>query len=156
MIRFLIGLDPGVAGAVRIDPLIPPGTWNHFLLQNVRYRGHDLTIAWDAPGGEDAYGDGREGLDLWVDGQLAASRTDLGLLEVPLAPSILLAIKAPGGVARFIQAQGPTPWSLFRAALPSLAAAEPVAGGPLSVAAVDDVAPPAPIAYYRIAACGGD
>jgi len=83
LITTLIGLDPEAAGVVRISPLVPRGEWNRFLLEGVCFRGHDLTVVWDAPGGEDAYRDGRHGLDLYLDGKLAASRPDLGPLEAP-------------------------------------------------------------------------
>ncbi len=48
---------------------------SYFILDGQRYRGHDVTIVWDAPvpGSDDHFGDGRKGLDLYVDGKLAAS-----------------------------------------------------------------------------------
>jgi hypothetical protein len=41
---------------------------------------------WDSPraGSADQFGDGRKGLDLYVDGKLVASSPALGRLKVPL------------------------------------------------------------------------
>ncbi len=71
---------------IEVDPLVPEDRLSYFILDGQRYRGHDVTIVWDSPlpGSADRFGDGRKGLDLYVDGKLAASSPALSRLEVPL------------------------------------------------------------------------
>lgn len=83
----LCGLRPRVDSVLEVDPLLPRperGGWTHFLLDGVRYRGHDVTIVWDAPDGVKHYEGVAEGLTLFVDGVRRAHREDLGRLTVPL------------------------------------------------------------------------
>ncbi len=83
LIPDLLGLLPRDDNVIELDPLLPPDRLSYFILDGQRYRGHDVTIVWDAPaaGSEDHFGDGRKGLDLYVDGKLAASAPRLGRLE---------------------------------------------------------------------------
>ena len=86
LIPDLLGLVPRDDNVIELDPLLPPDRLSYFILDGQRYRGHDVTIVWDAPvaGSEDHFGDGRKGLDLYVDGKLAASAPGLGRLEARL------------------------------------------------------------------------
>ena len=87
LIPELIGLVPRDDDILEIDPLLPPGKLSHFLLDGQHYRGHDVTIVWDdveADDAKDAYGDGRKGLDVYVDGKLVASAPKLTRLTVNL------------------------------------------------------------------------
>ncbi len=68
VITGLAGLVPSDDGELTVDPLIP-SEWRWFALTNVRYRGHDLAIYWDADG--TVYGKGA-GLRVLIDGRLAA------------------------------------------------------------------------------------
>jgi hypothetical protein len=87
LIPELIGLIPRDDDILEVDPLLPEDALNHFILDGVRYHGHDVTIVWDAPaaGSPDQYADGRKGLDVYLDGRLAASAARLSRLQVPLA-----------------------------------------------------------------------
>ena len=159
LITLLAGIVPGDDRELRLDPLLPPGRWDRLLLSGVRYHGHDVTVAWDEPDGSDAWGDGREGLDLWIDGELYASRPDLGPLTVPLADSVLLAVRdrtSSSGAPVFRFAGEAPPWTLWRAPLRDLGGAAQVAGSPFTgPIASDSAAPSAPGAsYYRAGACG--
>jgi hypothetical protein len=82
----MLGLVPRDDRVIEIDPLLPPDRLSYFILDGQRYRGHDVTIVWDAPlpGSEDRFGDGRRGLDLYVDGKLVASSPNLARLEARL------------------------------------------------------------------------
>jgi hypothetical protein len=100
LIPELIGLVPRDDDTIEIDPLLPEAALGYFILDGQRYHGHDVTIAWDAPGANfpDHFGDGRKGLDLYVDGKRAASlprlttlRVDLATLKEPGAP-----VSSPG------------------------------------------------------------
>ena len=84
LIPDILGLVPRPDDVLEIDPLVPPGTLSHFLLDGQHYRGHDVTIVWDSPDGEDLYGDGRKGLDVYLDGKLAASAPRLQRLLVEM------------------------------------------------------------------------
>ena len=77
LIPEVVGLVPRDDDQLEIDPLVPDHALRFFLLDGVRYRGHDIAIAWDDPtdGAADRYGDGRKGLDVYVDGRLIASAT---------------------------------------------------------------------------------
>ena len=68
MITGLAGLVPSDDSELVVDPLIPP-EWRWFALTDVRYRGHDLAVYWDADG--TVYGKGA-GLRVLIDGRLAA------------------------------------------------------------------------------------
>ena len=70
----------GVAGFVpngekdfAVDPLANP-EWDYFVLENLRYRGHDVSIRYLRG----------NGLSVEVDGKTVAKRADMGRLEVSL------------------------------------------------------------------------
>jgi hypothetical protein len=84
LIPDLLGLVPRADEVIEIDPLLPPDALSYFILDGQRYHGHDLTIVWDAPqpGSPDRFGDGRKGLDLYVDGKRVAGSPRLSRLLV--------------------------------------------------------------------------
>ena len=56
----------------------------YFVLDNVHYHSHNITVAWDATGAK-AYGAGcKKGLCVWVDGELRATAPALAPLRVRL------------------------------------------------------------------------
>jgi hypothetical protein len=77
VITGLIGLHPSESDVVQLAPLVP-AAWNHFMLENVSYHGHYLTIVWDADGSQ--YHSG-SGLSLYQDCTLLARRATLGPLD---------------------------------------------------------------------------
>jgi hypothetical protein len=79
VISGLVGVRPGEGGELAVQPLVPDGAWAYFCLDNLSVQGHKVTVLYDAAG--ERYGQGR-GLKVFVDGQLAAAREDLGLLTV--------------------------------------------------------------------------
>ncbi len=87
LIPELVGVVPRDDDVLEVDPLLPEHALGHFVLDGLRYHGHDVTIAWDEPaeGSPDHHGDGRKGLDVYVNGRLAASAPGLSRLAVPLA-----------------------------------------------------------------------
>jgi hypothetical protein len=86
LIPDLLGLVPRDDPTVEIDPLVPEDRLSYFILDGQRYRGHDLTIVWDSPRGgfPDRFGDGRKGLDLYVDGKLVAASPRIARLVASL------------------------------------------------------------------------
>jgi hypothetical protein len=85
LIPDIVGLVPRGDDVLEVDPLAPPGALAYFTLDGQRYHGRDVTIVWDAPGDDDdRHGDGREGLDVYLDGEVAASANELTRLLINL------------------------------------------------------------------------
>jgi hypothetical protein len=80
IITGLVGLQPHAGDSISISPLIPDD-WAYFALDDVMYHGHRISILWDATG--QRYGKGK-GLLLLSEGQVIASRGDIGLLQAAL------------------------------------------------------------------------
>jgi hypothetical protein len=79
-----VGLVPRADDVLEIDPLADD--WAYFLVDGLRYRGRDVTVAWDRPGdGAPRYDGFPEGLSVRIDGSQVAHRDDLGRLEIDLA-----------------------------------------------------------------------
>jgi len=72
VISGLVGFVPRGDAGFTVDPLAP-ATWDHFTLERLRYRGHEVSVRWRR---------GREGLVVTVDGREVARRATLGRLEV--------------------------------------------------------------------------
>jgi hypothetical protein len=77
IITGICGLRPQIDGSIVINPLLPKDQWHYFCLDGISYRGHTITIIWDADG--QRYHQGT-GLTLMVDGRPVANRKDLGTL----------------------------------------------------------------------------
>lgn len=71
VISGLVGFIPRGAKGFTVDPLCPTD-WSYMVLENLRYRGHDVDIRWLRG----------KGLSVSVDGKPAASRDTLGPLSV--------------------------------------------------------------------------
>ncbi len=94
MIEDAMGLRPRSDDKIELAPI--DIDWDHFTVNNVRYRDKDLTITWDAPGGEKHYGaDVPEGYSVFLDGELAFTVDELA--HVTYDPSTGT-VDAPAGV----------------------------------------------------------
>jgi hypothetical protein len=94
VIEDAMGLRPREDAKIELDPI--DVEWDHFTANNVRYRDKDLTVTWDAPGGERHYGDAvPEGYSVFLDGELAFTVDQLA--HVVYDPSTG-AVEAPAGV----------------------------------------------------------
>ena len=71
VISGLVGIVPRGSAGFDVDPLCPR-TWDRFVLENLRYREHEVAVLWRCG----------EGLEVRMDGEVAARRTDLGVLNV--------------------------------------------------------------------------
>lgn len=81
----LAGLRPRPDAVLEVQPLLAAGTpW--FLVDGVRYHGHDVTLAWNAPGSGTPAPDGLDGFRVYVDGRLAHRAADApgGKLSIEL------------------------------------------------------------------------
>lgn len=81
IISGLVGLRPRADDVIEVNPLVPPGTWEYFCLDNIPYHGRTLTILWDRDGLKYARG---KGMHLFADGREVAAQEQLGRLTAPL------------------------------------------------------------------------
>jgi hypothetical protein len=92
VISGLMGLRPQAGNSLEIKPLVP-SSWSYFVLENVPYHGHNVTLMYDQTG--DRYHQG-PGFHVYLDGrQVAWSPTVRDLtITIPAAP----ADQQPGSV----------------------------------------------------------
>jgi hypothetical protein len=74
IITGLCGLRPRTDDIIEVNPLLPPGKWDWFCLDNVLYHGKIITIIWDKTGTKYKKG---KGLSVWVNGKKVASSPNL-------------------------------------------------------------------------------
>lgn len=76
VVEGVVGLTPRGDERIELQPMAR--RWSYFLMDRLRYRGHDLTIVWDRPGdGKVRYEGYPEGFSLYIDGVLAFTRPQL-------------------------------------------------------------------------------
>ena len=80
----VVGIVPREDAVLEVDPMVPESALSYFVLDGQHYRGHDVTVAWDAADDFDAFEDGRDGLNVYLDGKLVASSPNLGRLLINL------------------------------------------------------------------------
>jgi hypothetical protein len=83
----LAGLQPSAGDDLVVDPLLPADRSTadrirYFAVQDVPYHGRLVSVIYDEDGSRYHRG---AGLRVYVDGELAAERADLGRLDVPVA-----------------------------------------------------------------------
>ena len=82
VITGLVGIRPTDSDeALTVNPLIGEGRITHFALENVSYRGHNITVLYDADGSHYALG---AGMKVFVDGYLMAESAEIAELTVSL------------------------------------------------------------------------
>ena len=84
IITGLVGLNPRTDNTVEIAPLAP-AEWDYFALEDVAYRGHNLTIVWDRDGTH--YGKGK-GLQVLANGKRIGMRATIGKLTAKLPAAV--------------------------------------------------------------------
>ncbi len=84
VITGLVGLRPRADNTFEVNPLVP-GTWTYFLLENVPYHGHLMTVLYDRDGTR--YGQG-QGLRVYQDGVLLGSSPTLQRLTLPMGAPV--------------------------------------------------------------------
>jgi hypothetical protein len=81
IINGLIGLRAHADNTVEVNPLVPPGEWDHFCLDGIGYHGHWLTIVFDQKG---IYYSRGKGFRLFSDGMQIAAADRLQRLTATL------------------------------------------------------------------------
>jgi hypothetical protein len=81
IINGLIGVRPQADGTLEVNPLVPPGKWSFFCLDNVLCRGRTLSIIWDKTGRR--YNKGA-GFTLLVDGKSFAHASNLKRIKADM------------------------------------------------------------------------
>jgi hypothetical protein len=99
VISGLIGLRGQPGNTLTVKPLAP-ASWDYFALENTPYHGHNVTVLWDRTGSR--YGQGA-GLQVYVDGNLAASQAGLAPVTVNVGAAIT---QSSGGGTVNIAANG--------------------------------------------------
>lgn len=75
-IEDMAGIQPRADEKIELSPI--GFSYDHFMVNNVRYHGHDLTVVWDKPDdGKTWYNECPEGYSLYIDGTLAFTLKDL-------------------------------------------------------------------------------
>jgi hypothetical protein len=111
IIAGLLGLRAQSNSTLTVNPLVP-SSWTYFLLENVAYHGHNVTVLWDSTGSH--YNQG-SGLRIYVDDVLAGSRATIGSLTVNVGSTIAQTIDTLVNIASNSQqfSQGPTPFASY-------------------------------------------
>lgn len=81
VITGLFGIRPSSGSLLRVNPLLPDSTWSYFVVHNVPYHGHLLTLVYDKAGERYHHG---VGLKLYCDGRVLASSMTLAAFSVQL------------------------------------------------------------------------
>lgn len=81
VINDLIGIKPREDNILEINPLIPRGQWDWFMLDNVSYHNKTITLVWDKTGKK--YNKGK-GFIIYVDGKQIHQNKDLKPVKINL------------------------------------------------------------------------
>jgi hypothetical protein len=68
IIRHIVGFEPQEDGLIKLDPL--PIGLEHFLLENVNYRGKNITIVWQSPDKLKEYEKYQMGYSVYIGGKI--------------------------------------------------------------------------------------
>jgi hypothetical protein len=85
VIEGLVGMRPSFDDKTffTLHPLAGGSAIKYFVLDNVQYHSHNVTIAWDEDGAKALPGC-KKGLCVWVDGEIRATSSALATLKVQL------------------------------------------------------------------------
>jgi hypothetical protein len=92
VISGLMGLRPQPGNTLVIKPLVP-ASWSYFVLENVPYHGHNVTLMYDQTG--DRYHQG-PGFHVYLDGRQVAWAPDVRGLTITIPAAA--AVQPPGSV----------------------------------------------------------
>ncbi|ODN03661.1 Beta-L-arabinobiosidase [Orchesella cincta] len=81
----LLGIEPQSDNSFVINPLMP-STWPYFIVENLNYHGHNITVLYDSDGSK--YNTGT-GMKIFLNGEEAASQSQLGRMSINIPPPIV-------------------------------------------------------------------
>ena len=113
VITGLVGLTPRDDETLEVNPLAPPD-WDYFVLDDVPYRGHRVSIVWDKTGERYKLG---AGLHVLVDGQKTATSAKLERIAIKHGAAML---HQPQDASPRLDASKPVDTSKPRASAPRL------------------------------------
>lgn len=93
IVEGVVGFTPRSDAQIELNPLAQQ--WPYFLLDRLRYRGHDLTIVWDRPDGNKRYDAYPEGFSLAQDGRVLFTLPTLGHVLYDPATASVTSITTP-------------------------------------------------------------
>ena len=103
-IEDMAGIQPRADEKIELSPI--DFSYDHFMVNNVRYHGHDLTVVWDKPDdGKTWYNECPEGYSLYIDGTLAFTLKDLAHVVYDSATK---EISFPDGAVEIVTNNGGT------------------------------------------------
>ena len=97
MLSELLGIQPQADDSIEIHPIVP-SSWNYFIVENLPYHGHNVTVVYDVDGSK--YDTGYAGLQVFVNGEYVASQAGLGKMRVPVPTPV---IQDFGGKSRNVE-----------------------------------------------------
>ena len=101
-IEDMAGIQPRADEKIELSPI--DFSYDHFMVNNVRYHGHDLTVVWDKPDdGKTWYNECPEGYSLYIDGTLAFTLKDLAYVVYDSATK---EISFPDGAVEIVTNNG--------------------------------------------------
>jgi hypothetical protein len=84
IITKVVGLSAGASNRLTISPATWIGHWPYFAIDNLPYRGHNLSVVWQSPDHVQRYAEIPQGLCVFVDGQCVKRIEKLEPMEIEL------------------------------------------------------------------------
>jgi hypothetical protein len=81
VITGICGIRPQADNTLVVQPLIPEGQWEYFCLDGIDYKGHVVTVVWDASGSRYHVG---KGMTIIVDGVVRKRQNHLERVKIAL------------------------------------------------------------------------
>ncbi len=100
-IEDMAGIQPRADEKIELSPI--DFSYDHFMVNNARYHGHDLTVVWDKPDDGKTWYDLPEGYSLYIDGALAFTLKDLAHVVYDSATKT---IEFPDGAVEIVTNNG--------------------------------------------------
>lgn len=107
----LVGIRPSADDVLDVNPLLD-GSISYFRAERVIYHGHEIAVQWD----EDGSLYGAVGLQVEIDGKVAASSPNLTRLSIPLTRQAPAAVKRR--IAKSVQLNSTTAYPRGKVSMP--------------------------------------
>lgn len=84
IITNVVGLKTHSSDRLKIAPALWINHWDYFAIDNLPYRGHNLTIVWQSPDHVQRYAEIPQGLSVFIDGRCVKQSQELETMEIEL------------------------------------------------------------------------